>query len=65
MTLTYIRYELLRTFRNRRFFLLSLGFPLILYFVIASPNRHVEQLRRLRYLIPPLLHGRHGRHSGR
>ena len=31
-TLTYMRYELLRTFRNRRFFLLSLGFPLILYF---------------------------------
>ncbi len=40
--LTYMRYELLRTFRNRRFFLLSLGFPLILYFVIAGPNRHVH-----------------------
>jgi ABC-2 type transport system permease protein len=40
--LTYTRYELLRTFRNRRFFLLSLGFPLILYFVIAGPNRHVH-----------------------
>ncbi len=42
--LTYTRYELLRTFRNRRFFLLSLGFPLILYFVIAGPNRHVHNL---------------------
>jgi ABC-2 type transport system permease protein len=42
--LTYIRYELLRTFRNRRFFLLSLGFPLILYFVIAGPNRNVHDL---------------------
>jgi ABC-2 type transport system permease protein len=42
MTLTYLRYELLRTLRNRRFFLLSLGFPLILFFVIASPNRHVR-----------------------
>ena len=42
MTLTYLRYELLRTLRNRRFFLLSLGFPLILFFVIASPNRHVH-----------------------
>jgi ABC-2 type transport system permease protein len=41
-TLTYMRYELLRTFRNRRFFLLSLGFPLILYFIIAGPNRHVH-----------------------
>ncbi len=36
--LVYTRYELLRTLRNRRFFLLSLGFPLILYFVIAEPQ---------------------------
>jgi ABC-2 type transport system permease protein len=42
MPLLYTRYELLRTLRNRRFFLLSLGFPLILYFVIVSPNRHVS-----------------------
>jgi ABC-2 type transport system permease protein len=42
--LTYTRYELLRTFRNRRFFLLSLGFPLVLYFVIAGPNRNVRNL---------------------
>ena len=40
--LVYTRYELLRTLRNRRFFFLSLGFPLILYFVIAGPNRHVR-----------------------
>jgi ABC-2 type transport system permease protein len=39
---TYTRYELLRTIRNRRFFILSLAFPLILYFVIAGPNRHVH-----------------------
>jgi ABC-2 type transport system permease protein len=37
---TYIRYELLRTFRNRRFFLFSVGFPLLLFFLIAAPNRH-------------------------
>ncbi|HSZ15027.1 MAG TPA: ABC transporter permease [Solirubrobacteraceae bacterium] len=42
MPLVYMRYELLRTLRNRRFFLLSLGFPLILYLVIVSPNRHVR-----------------------
>jgi ABC-2 type transport system permease protein len=42
MPLLYTRYELLRTLRNRRFFLLSLGFPLVLYFAIASPNRHVH-----------------------
>ena len=40
----YIRYELLRTFRNRRFFFLSFGFPLVLYFLIAAPNRHVHNL---------------------
>ncbi len=48
--LTYTRYELLRTFRNRRFFLLSLGFPLILYFVIAGPNRNVHEPERQRRL---------------
>src|SRR5579875_1250417 len=35
----YTRYELLRVFRNRRFFIFSLAFPLVLYFVIAAPNR--------------------------
>jgi ABC-2 type transport system permease protein len=42
MTLTYLRYELLRTVRNRRFFLFSLGFPLILFFAIVPPNRNVH-----------------------
>src|ERR1700729_3034684 len=42
MTLTYLRYELLRTVRNRRFFLFSLGFPLILFFAIVPSNRHVR-----------------------
>lgn len=40
--LSYTRYELLRTFRNRRFLLLSLGFPVILYFAVAGTNRHVH-----------------------
>lgn len=40
----YIRYELLRTFRNRRFFIFSFGFPLVLYFLIAGPNRHESSL---------------------
>jgi ABC-2 type transport system permease protein len=39
---TYMRFELLRTLRNRRFLMLSLGFPLVLFFVIAGPNRHVS-----------------------
>ena len=41
---TYLRYELLRTLRNRRFFVLALGFPLVLYFLIALPNRHETDL---------------------
>jgi ABC-2 type transport system permease protein len=37
---TYLRYEVLRTFRNRRFMLFSLAFPLILLLAIGSANRH-------------------------
>ncbi|MGH8890989.1 MAG: ABC transporter permease [Acidothermaceae bacterium] len=43
MNLTYLRYELLRTLRNRRFFFFSFGFPLVLFYLIAGSNRH-EQL---------------------
>jgi ABC-2 type transport system permease protein len=39
--LTYVRYEVLRTIRNRRFLIFSLVFPLILFFAIASAHRHV------------------------
>jgi ABC-2 type transport system permease protein len=39
-SLAYTRYELLRTLRNRRFFILSLGFPLILFFLIAGPQQN-------------------------
>ncbi len=42
--LVYTRYELLRTLRNRRFFALSLGFPLILYYLIAGSQRDVSDL---------------------
>lgn len=38
--MTYIRYEVRRTVRNRLFFLFSLIFPLVLFFTIAGPNRH-------------------------
>jgi ABC-2 type transport system permease protein len=38
--ITYAKYEILRTFRNRRFFVFSIGFPLVLFYVIAAPNRH-------------------------
>jgi ABC-2 type transport system permease protein len=42
--LTYARFELVRTFRNRRFVIFSFGFPLVLYFMIAAPNRHETDL---------------------
>ncbi len=42
--LAYTRYELLRTFRNKRFFFLALGFPVVLYFLIAGPNRNENDL---------------------
>jgi ABC-2 type transport system permease protein len=35
----YTRFELLRTFRNVRFMVLSLGFPLVLFLLVAGPNR--------------------------
>ena len=41
---TYARYELLRTFRNVRFFIWALVFPLVMYFLIAGPNKNVHDL---------------------
>ncbi|HLH13403.1 MAG TPA: ABC transporter permease [Solirubrobacteraceae bacterium] len=42
--LLYMRYELLRTIRNRRFFILSFAFPVLIYLLVAGPNRHVHDL---------------------
>jgi ABC-2 type transport system permease protein len=36
---TYLRYEILRVVRARRFVVFSIAFPLILYYLIAAPNR--------------------------
>lgn len=44
MAWTYVRYELLRTFRMRRFVFLSLAFPLVLYFITAIPSRNEHDL---------------------
>ena len=38
--ITFAKYEIVRTFRNRRFFIFSIGFPVVLYFTIAGPNRN-------------------------
>jgi ABC-2 type transport system permease protein len=37
---TYARYELLRAFRNRQNFVFSLIFPVVMYFLLAAPNRN-------------------------
>lgn len=37
---SYTRFELVRMFRNFRFFIFSLVFPLILFYVVAGGNRH-------------------------
>jgi ABC-2 type transport system permease protein len=42
--LSYTRFELLRAFRNRRFFFFSLAFPLVLYLLIAGPNGSEDDL---------------------
>ena len=39
---TYLRYEVIRTFRNRRFFIFSLAFPLIIFLTVAGANRHAK-----------------------
>ena len=38
-TATYVKFEMLRTVRNKRSFIFSLIFPLIMYFLLAAPNR--------------------------
>jgi ABC-2 type transport system permease protein len=37
--LSYLRYEVLRTWRNRRFLLFSLAFPLVLFLAVAGPHK--------------------------
>jgi ABC-2 type transport system permease protein len=37
---TYVKFELLRTVRNRRSFIFSLIFPVIMYFLLAGPNKN-------------------------
>jgi hypothetical protein len=46
--LAYTRFELVRTFRNFRLLIFSLGFPLILFFVIAGPRTSTARGSRCR-----------------
>ncbi|HEX4719990.1 MAG TPA: ABC transporter permease [Thermoleophilaceae bacterium] len=40
----YLRFELIRTTRNRRVLIFSLAFPLVLYLLIAAPNKNEHNL---------------------
>ncbi len=42
MNLTHLRYEILRTLRNRRFFALTLALPLVLFYSVGSANQHAR-----------------------
>jgi ABC-2 type transport system permease protein len=44
MSSTYLRFELIRTIRNRRVLTFSLAFPIVLYLLIATPNRGENNL---------------------
>jgi ABC-2 type transport system permease protein len=39
--ITYARYDMRRLYRNRRFLIFTVAFPVILYLFIASSNKHV------------------------
>ena len=41
-TVTHVRYELLRTIRNRRMLAFSLGLPLVLFYAVGSAQRHAH-----------------------
>jgi ABC-2 type transport system permease protein len=42
MNATHLRYEVLRTLRNRRLLFFTIALPLVLYFAVGSANRHVH-----------------------
>ncbi|HJQ02870.1 MAG TPA: ABC transporter permease [Jatrophihabitans sp.] len=42
MNATYLRYEVLRTLRNRQSYIFSLAFPVILFLVIGGSNKHAS-----------------------
>lgn len=50
--LAYTRFELLRTFRNARFLVFSLGFPLVLYYAIAGPSTGETNFEKMGISLP-------------
>ena len=43
-SVAYMRFELIRTLRNRRVMIFSLAFPIVLYLLIAGPNKDQRSL---------------------
>ncbi|HEY7431493.1 MAG TPA: hypothetical protein VH641_12275 [Streptosporangiaceae bacterium] len=41
-SVTHMRYEIVRTFRNRAFFGVTLALPLVLFYAVASGQRHAS-----------------------
>ncbi len=39
---THFRYDVLRTFRNPRFLAVTVGLPLLIFYVVGSANRHTR-----------------------
>jgi ABC-2 type transport system permease protein len=42
IALAYTRFEFIRMFRNPRFLIFSIGFPLLIFYAFATPNRNVH-----------------------
>jgi ABC-2 type transport system permease protein len=46
MNPTYLKYELIRTLRNRQGFIFSLAFPVVLFFIFGTTNRNNSNFDR-------------------
>lgn len=51
--LTYTRFEVLRTVRNRQSFIFSLIFPAVMYLLLAAPNRNEHNFTGIKGLFAP------------
>ncbi len=49
-SLTFTRYELVRTIRNRRFFFFSLVFPLLMFLTIGGSNANTEIVPGVKFI---------------
>lgn len=50
---TYTRFEMLRLLRNRQNMFFSLGFPIVMYFLLAGPNKNDHNFANVKGLFAP------------